>query len=111
MGEFTGDKDVPAPVLLLQVVHSFPTTKALSWEKQSLWDTWTWGQATLSCMKVQVPFSGSVTSMSHPLRLFSVLFRNAQFACVVYKSEALWGRYFSDCLFALAEASAGFSRA
>lgn len=28
VGEFTGDKDVTAPVLLLQAVHLFPTTKA-----------------------------------------------------------------------------------
>lgn len=113
VGEFTGG-NITAPILRVQAVH-FPQKKLFSWEKQRFWDT-TWAAyldlATTSCMKVQVPpFSGSVTSMSHPLRHFPVLFPNAQFACVVYKSEALWGRYFSDCLFVLAQAAAGFSRA
>lgn len=61
------------------------------------------------CHHFLVP--GSVTAVSPPLRSFSVLFSNAQCACVVDISGALWGRYFSDCLFVLAEASAGFSRA
>lgn len=59
---------------------------------------------------------GSVTGMSCPLRHFSVLpppphFLMCSFACLVYKSKTLRGRYFSDCLFVLAETSAVFSRA
>lgn len=45
------------------------------------------------------------------LCFFSPLLPNVQFACLAYKSKTLWGRYFSDCLFVLAEPSAGFSKA
>lgn len=119
----------------------FPQGKLFSFEKQRFWDTMSaahlnpgpahnqppWQHSRWSPLSGDKQHEGlSATTFSRlalsltchvPSDIFLCFFplsptlSNMPFASFVYKSKTLWGRYFSDCLFVLAETSAGFSQA
>jgi len=119
----------------------FPQQKLFSFEKQSLWDTICTAcldpglgldqqpcQTRSRCSQLPsdkqhkvlsattmflwlAPSLACLISSDLFLCFSPPLLPNVQFACLVYKSKAFWGIYFSNRLFALAETPAGFSRA